>query len=75
MVVDTTVVAHEYKFYQVVDKLDQYKFESSQLMVNCPEVVGFRKQTVVVKWPEKTNSVDLKVKGKRLKDQLAKVEI
>jgi len=38
---DTTVVAHQYKFAQVVDKLDQYKFESSQLMVKWLEVVGF----------------------------------
>ncbi|MCY6524909.1 hypothetical protein, partial [Actinobacillus pleuropneumoniae] len=37
-VVDTMVIVHEYKFDQVVDKLDQYKSESSQLMVNWHEV-------------------------------------
>ena len=71
----TTVAAHQYKFDQFVDKLDQYKSESSQLMVNWPEVVGFQTQTVVVKQPEKSESIDWKLEGKRLKDHLEKVEI
>ena len=74
-VFDTTVVAHQYKFDQVVDKLAQSNSESSQLMVNKLEVVGFQTQTIVVKWPQKTESVDLKLEGKRQKDQLAKDEI
>lgn len=44
-----------------MDKLDDYKSESSQLMVNWPEVVGFQTQMVVVKWPQKIESVDLKL--------------
>lgn len=69
------VVSHQYKFYQVMDKLDQCKSESSQLMVNWPKVVGFQTQIVVVKWPENTEFVELKLQGKRLKDRLAKFEI
>jgi len=44
-------------------------------MVNWPEVVGFQAQTVVVKLPENVESINLKLWGLRLKDQLAKVEI
>ncbi len=75
MVVDVTVVVHQFKFDQAVNKLYQYKPESSELMVNWPEVVGFHTQMVVVRWLENTDSVDQKLEGQRLKDQLAKVVI
>lgn len=44
-------------------------------MLNWPKVVGFQAQMVFVKHPKKTESVDLKLEGQKLKDQLAKVEI